>query len=119
MLTSKWLEWANNVEGAMLSSDAYRAIAKRFWGSELAADFSTYEGKAFAAMKTQDRETAKECLILCDFLWPIIELASTEDHVGDPTLESKFYPPLLEKRWMKTVCIKSAQGYSTCKGPSS
>jgi len=89
MLTSKWLEWANNVEGAMLSSDAFRAIAKRFWGSELAADFSTYEGKALAATKTQNRETAKECLILCDFLWPIMELASTEDHVGDPTLESK------------------------------
>ena len=37
----------------------------------------------------QDREYAKECLILCDFLWPILDLENTEDHVGDPTLESK------------------------------
>ena len=66
-----------------------RVIGKRFWGSELAADFSTYEGKALAVKKIQDREYPKESLILCDFLWPLSALDTCEDHVGDPTLESK------------------------------
>jgi len=66
-----------------------RAIAKRFWGSELAADFSTWDGKALAAAKIQDRQHAKESLILCDFNWPIMYSEATADHVGDPTLESQ------------------------------
>jgi aldehyde:ferredoxin oxidoreductase len=66
-----------------------RAIAKRFWGSELAADFSTWDGKALAAAKIQDRQHAKESLILCDFNWPIMYSEATHDNVGDPTLESQ------------------------------
>ena len=27
--------------------------------------------------------------MLCDMLWPIVDLDGTEDHVGDPSLESK------------------------------
>ncbi len=88
-LLSKWLEWAGKKEGALFSSDVFRAIAKRFWGSELAADFSTYDGKALAAKMVQDRETVKECLVVCDYLWPIMDLVSSEDHVGDPALESE------------------------------
>jgi len=72
-----------------ITPEVIRAIAKRFWGGEIAADFSTYEGKALAAAKIQDRQYAKECLILCDFLWPIFYSTLSEDHVGDPTLESQ------------------------------
>jgi len=72
-----------------ITSQQVRAIAKRFWGSEVAADFSTYEGKALAAARIQDRQYAKESLILCDFIWPVIYSPSTGDHVGDPTLESR------------------------------
>lgn len=88
-LIPKWLLWAKGTEGALASSDVARAIARRFWGSEMAMDFSTYEGKALGAKKIQDRQTAKECLILCDFQSPIMDLESSEDHVGDPTIESK------------------------------
>jgi len=88
-LIPKWVSWAKKAEGASASSQVVRSIARTFWGSELAGDFSTYDGKALAAKKIQDRETAKECLILCDYLWPILDLESSEDHVGDPTLESK------------------------------
>ena len=88
VLMPKFAAWAKKLPDAKASSDAVRAIAKRFWGSEIAADLSTYEGKALAAKKIQDRETAKECLVLCDMLWPIVDLGGTEDHVGDPTLES-------------------------------
>ena len=72
-----------------VTTDILRAIAKRFWGSEVAADFSTWEGKALAAAKIQDRQHAKESLILCDFNWPIMYSEATADHVGDPTLESQ------------------------------
>ncbi|MDY6934561.1 MAG: aldehyde ferredoxin oxidoreductase N-terminal domain-containing protein [Spirochaetota bacterium] len=74
-----------------ISSDAIRGIGKRFWGSEVAADFSTYEGKAMAGVRIQDRQYAKESLILCDFTWPILYSAVSDDHVGDPTLESQLY----------------------------
>lgn len=77
------------VGNVYITPEVIRAIAKRFWGSEIAADFSTYEGKALAAAKIQDRQYAKECLILCDFLWPIFVSGLSEDHVGDPTLESQ------------------------------
>jgi len=90
-LVVKWVFWAtSNGKASYLSPQVGRAIAKKFWGSELAFDFSTYEGKALAAMKIQNREFAKECLILCDFAWPIIDVEGTEDHVGDYDLEAKF-----------------------------
>jgi len=85
----KWLEWGNQVKNSYVSTEVMRGIAQRFWGSEIAADFSTFEGKALAAERIQDREYAKECLILCGFLWPIMDLEHSEDHVGDPALESK------------------------------
>jgi aldehyde:ferredoxin oxidoreductase len=76
------------LEGAFFTSDLFRRIAKRFWGSELAVDFSTYDGKALAAKMIQDREFAKESMVLCDFAWPIFTTASG-DHMGDPSVESK------------------------------
>jgi len=89
-LLAKWAATTYNLPGSYITSDVFRAIARRFWGSDLAADFSTLEGKALAAKMIQDRQYAKECLILCDLLWPLTDLEHTEDHVGDPTLESKF-----------------------------
>jgi len=86
--------WAAREEGLMpnyMTSDVIRAIGKKFWGSETAADFSTYEGKALAAAKIQDRQYAKECMIVCDFSWPIYHSPHTDDHVGDPSLESQVY----------------------------
>ncbi|MCK4820157.1 hypothetical protein KA005_30610, partial [bacterium] len=88
-LVHHWLDWHNKVEGAFVSTEVLRAIGKRFFGSEITFDFSTYEGKALAAQNIQDREYAKECLVLCDFSWPIRYVRHSEDHVGDPTVESK------------------------------
>ena len=89
VLNMLWAMRAAGMENIHVTSEVMRAIARRFWGSEIAADFSTYEGKALAAAKIQDRQYAKECLILCDFLWPISHSGLSEDHVGDPTLESQ------------------------------
>jgi aldehyde:ferredoxin oxidoreductase len=66
-------------------------VAKRFWGSEAAADFSTHEGKSMAAKVIQDRAYVNESLILCDLKWPMAVNRSSEDGVGDPTLESQIY----------------------------
>ncbi|OGO02939.1 MAG: hypothetical protein A2Y72_07835 [Chloroflexi bacterium RBG_13_53_26] len=83
-------KWSAGTRGLTnISTNAVRGVARRFWGGELAADFSTYEGKALAAKKIQDREYAEECLILCNFLWPITDCEHSEDGVGDATLESK------------------------------
>jgi aldehyde:ferredoxin oxidoreductase len=86
------MQWAAQVMGMkeiFVTSEVIRAMAKRFLGSETAADFSTNEGKALAAAKIEDREYAKESLILCDLAWPIFFSQASEDHVGDPTLESQ------------------------------
>jgi aldehyde:ferredoxin oxidoreductase len=82
-----WLRWVDRWEDAFLSSEAIRALAKSIWRSELAVDFSTYEGKALAAKKIQDYTYAKESLILCDALWPMIYAKYSDNGVGD--LESK------------------------------
>jgi len=72
-----------------VTTEVLRAMARRFFGSELAVDFSTYEGKALTAAKIQDREYAKESLILCDLFWPIYFAEASPDGVGDPSLESQ------------------------------
>ena len=84
-----WLNWMQKKEGSFLSYDDFLRAAKTFWGSATAADFTSYEGKALAAKKIQDRAYAKESLVLCDFLWPITWVRFAEDHTGDPTIESK------------------------------
>jgi len=86
-----WL-WRNRIKGvagAFLSTDDFITIARNFWGGAAAADLSTYEGKALAAKKIQDRAYAKESSILCDFLWPVIWVRFADDHTGDPALESQ------------------------------
>jgi aldehyde:ferredoxin oxidoreductase len=86
---SVWLLWVNKQTGAFLSNDVARAISRRFLGSEAAVDFTSYEGKALAAKMIQDRECAKDSMILCNYLFPLLYSGVTEDHVGDPSLESK------------------------------
>lgn len=86
----KWLDWADGVTTSYLSSDVFRKLAKVFWGTETAADFTTYDGKAQAAVKIQDRQYARECLIVCDF--PFNNASSvmySDDHIGDPSLDSR------------------------------
>jgi len=72
-----------------MSNEVIRRIARRYWGSEAAGDLSGTEGMALAAKMVQDREYAEDCLVLCGFLWPMMDSQFTEDHVGDPCLESQ------------------------------
>ncbi|RLC93752.1 MAG: hypothetical protein DRI39_04870 [Chloroflexi bacterium] len=91
LLIAQWVSWLKKVEGAHVTSDVLRAIAQKFWGSKKAADFTTWEGKALAAKRIQDRQYAKECLILCDWIWPIMDNKYAADGVGDPTFESQIF----------------------------
>ncbi len=81
-----WLPWALGDKSAKFDSAAFRAAARRMWGSELAADFSTYEGKALAARMVQDRAYVKESLIVCDLKYTIGLFARTPDSVTEGKL---------------------------------
>jgi aldehyde:ferredoxin oxidoreductase len=85
-----WASWLRKAPGSFLTTDDIREVGRRFWGGEIAADFSTYEGKARAAKMIQDRCHAKDSLILCDLIWPMMSVSPLE-HVGDPSLECQIY----------------------------
>lgn len=74
-----------------ITSEVFRKIAKGFWGSIEASDFTSYAGKALAATKIQNRTYTEDCLGLCDFAWPLTYSFSKPDHVGDPDLEAKIF----------------------------
>jgi aldehyde:ferredoxin oxidoreductase len=74
-----------------VTTRVFHDIARAFWGSEAAGDLSSYEGKALAALKIQNRTYVKDSLGLCDFAFPITYSFATPDHVGDPDLEAKIF----------------------------
>ena len=91
------MEWEvtapEKVPGQITGSD-FEEIAELFWGSRAAGDMSITEGKALAAKTIQDRNYAKESLILCDMLFPVLW---TEGRVGDPAVESRVFSAVTGK----------------------
>jgi aldehyde:ferredoxin oxidoreductase len=86
-------QWTTGMMGQYpthITSEVIQGIAKRFWGSEAAGDFTTIDGKALAAKIIQDRVYARESLGLCDWKYAHSDSKQSEDHLGDPTLESKY-----------------------------
>lgn len=81
-------EYMEGHEGAYMSGDVVRLIARRFWGSEAAGDLSNFEGKPLAAAMIQDRQHAKDCLVLCGFIWPVLDAPHAPGYVGTIDLES-------------------------------
>ncbi|MFW6126087.1 MAG: aldehyde ferredoxin oxidoreductase N-terminal domain-containing protein [Chloroflexota bacterium] len=88
-VVGKWLQWYKGTENAYLCTDVLRAISERLFGDATAVDYSTHEGKGRVAKIIQDRWSARESLVLCAFAWPIVGVANSLDHIGDPTLESQ------------------------------
>jgi aldehyde:ferredoxin oxidoreductase len=80
--------------GEFFTIENFRNVAEKFWGSAIAADFSTLEGKPLAAKTIQDRNLVKESLVLCDPTWPIMVVPGG---VGDATLESRIYSAITGK----------------------
>jgi aldehyde:ferredoxin oxidoreductase len=90
-LRARWQAHLSHPDLSPVTSKVFRAVAKLFWGSEEAANLSSYEGKALAAKKIQDRTYLMDSLGLCSFAWPIMDSLNTPDHLGDPTLEAKIF----------------------------
>ncbi len=90
-----------------ITLDVFQEIAQTFWGSIESADESSYEGKALAAVKIQDRVLMEDCLGLCDLGWPLAYSFSKPGHVGDPDLETKIFSAVtgLDPEWIET-CVK-------------
>jgi aldehyde:ferredoxin oxidoreductase len=90
-LRMPWSMHLADPASAPVSPESFLKISRAFWGSEVAVDQTTYEGKAMAARDTQNRTYLKDSLGLCDFIWPITYSLSTPDGVGDPDLEGKIF----------------------------
>ena len=86
-----WMFNVMNPGSNPISSEAFRKIALAFWGSVEAADMSSYDGKALAAVKIQNRNYLEDSLGMCDFAWPMMYSFSSQDGVGDPDLEAKLF----------------------------
>jgi aldehyde:ferredoxin oxidoreductase len=85
-----WLGWGGeNKPGKSIPFENYLKTVRNFWGSDIAGDFTTYDGKALAAKKIQDSIYVKESLVLCDLRWPVMSAPGLPG--GDPTLESQIY----------------------------
>lgn len=90
-MIARWLLHRIRPELSPTTDEVFRAAATRFWGHPEAWDMRSYQGKAVAAVRIQDRTYVKDSLILCDSAWPIMDSFNSPDHVGDPTLESRLF----------------------------
>jgi len=95
LVLSQWSSWAKGVDEAHINSEVFQTIAERFWGDPRAADMTTLDGKAEAAVRIQDRQLAKESIGVCDWMFPIIDIPCGPDHVGDPSFESRILSAVL------------------------
>ncbi|MFC1494490.1 aldehyde ferredoxin oxidoreductase family protein [Thermodesulfobacteriota bacterium] len=93
----KWVDWANKMENANFSSEVFRKFAKRIWGSEIAADFTTMEGKALASKRALDRAYVKESMILCDLSWMMIWADYYSENINEPALEWQIFSAVTGK----------------------
>jgi aldehyde:ferredoxin oxidoreductase len=83
--------------GAMLSTENFRKVAAKIWGNVIAADFSTYEGKALAAKIIQDRVFAKESLVICDLRWTGSQVTRALGTTADTVTEAQVYSAITGK----------------------
>jgi aldehyde:ferredoxin oxidoreductase len=97
MMLMMWVGMGDSKPGEILTIENFRKVAGIIWGNAVAADFSTYEGKALAACKLQDRVFAKESLILCDLRWT---MSLPWRYIGDgptPVTETEIYSAITGK----------------------
>lgn len=107
---TKWGRWYTKTDKASyMSTEVIRGIGRAFWGGEEAVDFSTYAGKARAAVLIQNRQYIKESLILCDFAWPVYDDAAAPDHVGDPGLEAKLLSAVTGRAYDEAALHRCAE----------
>jgi aldehyde:ferredoxin oxidoreductase len=88
-LIARWLLHRIRPNLSPTTAEVFRKTVVKFWKHEKAWDMTTFEGKAEACLRIQNRTYAKDSLGLCDFGWPIMDSFNTPDHTGDPTLEAR------------------------------
>ena len=62
---------------------------EKVFGSTVAIDHSTYEHKAEAVIYVQNRSAVINSLVVCDWIFPIIQSQVSENRIGDMSLESQ------------------------------
>ena len=72
-----------------LSVEKADYLARKTYGSEVSVDRSTFEYKPQVAIFEQNRSGVKDALVLCDWIFPLVNSYATADRVGDTALESK------------------------------
>jgi aldehyde:ferredoxin oxidoreductase len=73
-----------------LTETQARTISERVYGTAKTIDPS-YENKAIRAVWHQNRGCAKDSLVLCDAVYPIVTSEMTEDHSGYTAAESELF----------------------------
>jgi aldehyde:ferredoxin oxidoreductase len=90
-LAIPWDIHQHDPSASNLAPEHYLEIARKWWGSEEAADQTHYRGKALAARNIQNRTYLRDSLGLCDYVYPITYSFSRFGPVGDPELEGKIF----------------------------
>jgi aldehyde:ferredoxin oxidoreductase len=109
MMLMMWLGWASGGPMPAFSSDIFRNAASRYWGDAIAADFSTYDGKALAAKKIQDHTYVKESLVVCDLRWQMGMVFQPGAQAGDRRLESQILSAITGKETDDTELYKTGE----------
>jgi aldehyde:ferredoxin oxidoreductase len=73
-----------------LTEQQARALSQQIYGTEKTID-PTYEHKAPRAIWHQNRGCAKDSLVLCDAVYPIVSSEMTTDRSGYTGAESEFF----------------------------
>ncbi len=94
----RWFNQRQGWKDAFMTTDNFQRIARKFWGSDEAGDYTTYEGKAMATRNIQNYGYVKESLILCDLSWPIYHVNPPDDSLGLFTLESQILSAITGKQ---------------------
>ena len=90
-MIARWLLHRIRPDLSPTTAEVFRAAAMKFWGHSEAWDLTTYDGKAEAGIRIQDRTYVKDSLVLCDCAWPMMDSVNTPDHTGDPAMESRLF----------------------------
>jgi aldehyde:ferredoxin oxidoreductase len=107
---SRWFNWTEQKwKDAFLNTDILRDIAEKYWGGPDAFDFSTYRGKALAAMHIQNYGYLKESLILCDLAWPIYQVQDIDKNLGMGTLESRIVSAITGRQIDEAELLKTGE----------
>ncbi len=88
---ARWLFHQIRPQKSPTTAAVFRAQAKKFWGGGESWNLTSYEDKALAALKIQDRTMVRDSLLLCEAVYPIMDSFNSPDNVGDPTLENRIF----------------------------